>query len=103
MWHDIDAPPSDQQQDKDRSTPPDLLMQAKTRPLLESIAKELKKILPQEIIDQTIKGAEAEKDEAEKGAKQKLLDKLSTPAPPSLTNPDGRTDANPNPAQGNRP
>jgi membrane protein required for colicin V production len=93
MWPDIDTPPSppaadvanstEQPQDKNHSTPPDLLMQAKTRPALDSIAKTLKVLLPKEIIDKTIKGAEDQKAALEKAEKQKMLDTLSTPEPPT--------------------
>jgi membrane protein required for colicin V production len=91
MWPDIDAPPpaavdagAEQKPDKNYSPPPELLVQAKTRPALESVAKTLKVLLPKEIIDKTLKGAEEQKDAAEKAARQKMLDNLSTPAPPAV-------------------
>jgi len=92
MWPDIDKPAAEQQQDKDRNPPPDLLMQAKTRPMLDTLAQTLKVLLPQEIIDKTLKGAEQQKEALDKNAKQQILDTLSTPALPTPGN-ENRTDA----------
>ena len=100
LWPDIDtAKPStdtapkteaEQKQDKDHTTPPDMLLEAKTRPALAYGASVLKEIIPKEMLDKTIKDAEQQRDdaisranaEAEKAAQQKMLDRLSTPVPP---------------------
>jgi len=81
LWPDIDAPPA-QQQDKDRNTPPDLLMQAKTRSAMAYGANLLKGFVPKEMIDEKLKSSEKNLDATEKAAKQQILDTLSTPAPP---------------------
>jgi membrane protein required for colicin V production len=91
FWPDIDKSTSvqiegDQAKDKDRNTPPELLVDAKTRPLLAYGAAKLMVFVPQDMIDKTLKGVEARKVESEKAAEQKALDRLSTPAPPSANN-----------------
>jgi membrane protein required for colicin V production len=92
MWPDIDTPPPptdvvmDQQADKNHNEPPELLMQAKTRPALDYFAKTLKALLPKEIIDKTLKGAEEQKAALEKASNKKMLDTLSTPEPPAPAN-----------------
>jgi len=91
LWPDIDKPPAEktleqQQQDakqQDQNTPPDLLMQAKTRPLLAYGAKELKNIIPKDMIDKTLQGYSGQKKDAQKALDQQILDTLSTPAPPA--------------------
>ena len=96
LWPDIDAQPPAKagertaQQDKDRTMPPELLMQARTRPALAYGSNVLKSLIPKEMLDKTLKNvdereneAEAKaKEEADKAANQKMLDKLSTPIPP---------------------
>jgi len=95
MWPDINEPPkqsiettmvqSPESDNKDHSTPPELLLQAKTRPVLDYFAQTLKALVPKEMIDKTLKNAEEQKDATEKAAKQHMLDNLSTPEPPAPT------------------
>ena len=77
FWPDIDAAPEKQAENKDRNPPPELLLKAKTRPLMAKGADLLKIFVPQEMIDKTLKDAEARKAEAEKAAKQKALETLT--------------------------
>jgi len=104
FWPDIDTLPAtkpadtaqkteaeQQQQDKDHTAPPDLLLEAKTRPALAYGASVLKNIIPKEMLDKTLKDVEQQKTDAEerakaeadKAARQQMLNTLSTPAPPS--------------------
>lgn len=102
LWPDIDtlpAKPADaaqkteaeqKQEDKDHTSPPDLLMEAKTRPALAYGASVLKNIIPKEMLDKTLKEVEQQKIEeqekakakTDKAIKQEMLNTLSTPAPP---------------------
>ena len=93
LWPNIDDMPADKpaateqaEQDKDRNVPPDMLMQAKTRPALAYGARTLKVLIPKELLDKTLKQVEPQKEQAEQAAKQKLLDTLSTPAPIGQSN-----------------
>jgi membrane protein required for colicin V production len=104
LWPDINQPPAEQQQqDKDRNVPPDLLMQAKTRWLMDKGADRLAAFVPKEMIDKSLKGMEAEKNESEKAAEQKELDKLSTPAPPAPAQAPTAVDVNKISTQGSTP
>jgi membrane protein required for colicin V production len=104
LWPDIDKPPAPIQTattepgttdrappaaaDKDHNAPPDLLMQAKTRPILAFGANKLMAFVPQDMIDKSLKKIEEHKEDAEKEAAQKTLDRLSTPMPPQKDNSD---------------
>jgi len=81
MWPDIDAPPVVQLQDKDRNLPPNILMEAKTRPALAYVADKLKIFVPKEMVDKKLKDAETQLNQQQDSVKQGILDKLSTPAP----------------------
>ena len=78
------------QQDKDHTTTPDLLLTAKTRPALAYGATVLKGIIPKEMLDKAVENAEHEKEEAiekakaeaDKNAREEMLNRLSTPEPP---------------------
>jgi len=61
IWPDIDAPSSQRQEDKDHRPLSDLLVKAKTRPLLAFSADMLKKLVPQDMIDEKIKDVEKQK------------------------------------------
>ncbi|MDR3424176.1 MAG: CvpA family protein [Alphaproteobacteria bacterium] len=76
LWPDIDA--SSAQQDKDRNAPPELLLDAKTRPLLAYGADMLKAYVPSALIDKTLKNADGHKEDVEKAA-QKVIDAAPTP------------------------
>jgi hypothetical protein len=98
LWPDIDAqkpnPPAtpeqkteaQKQQEKDNA-PPDLLVHAKTRPMLAYGATIMKGLIPKEMLDKTLRNVEEQKEQAEKEQRQKMLDTLSTPAPPAPTGP----------------
>jgi membrane protein required for colicin V production len=87
FWPDIDKPAVEEktdkpQQDKDRNAPPDLLMQAKTRPVMSWGASKVAILIPQDLVDKGLKKLDEHQDQAERAAAQKTLDKLSTPTPP---------------------
>jgi membrane protein required for colicin V production len=86
FWPDIDAPKNaqaetEQPKDADRNVPPDLLVQAKTRPMLIFGAGLLKEMIPQDMVDKTLKNVEEQNQTAAKTMRQLELDKLSTPTP----------------------
>ncbi|MFA5040243.1 MAG: CvpA family protein [Bdellovibrionales bacterium] len=65
FWPDIDASPAEQQQDADRNTPPEFLLQAKTRPIMAFGADILKPLLPEGFLD---------KDKMKKDANERRLE-----------------------------
>ena len=98
LWPDIDKPPQAavpvtvtttgvnadstvQQGDKDRNVPPDMLLEAKTRPLLAFGGRKLAVFIPKDMIDKTIQNLTVQKNGTQKDMDQKTLDMLSTPAP----------------------
>lgn len=74
LWPDIDSYDPDESQEKNEQAPPALLINARTRPLMAYGAEVVKSIVPKEIIDKTLQGAEEKKKEAEEAAKRKALD-----------------------------
>jgi membrane protein required for colicin V production len=92
LWPDIDAPPAQQQEDKDRNPPPDLLVNAKTRPLMAASSKLLMKLVPKEMIDKQIKNVETQKQGLEQVLHQKALDAVPPPeaAPPVMAPPEDK-------------
>lgn len=83
LWPNMDAPPvaSDEAKEKDHNNAPELLVHAKTRPLMANGADLLTGLLPKEMMDKMLQGVEKEKEDAEKNARQKQLDEMSTPTP----------------------
>jgi membrane protein required for colicin V production len=88
LWPDIDTyqlPKIGEEQTpqaKDHNEPPDLLIQAKTRPALHNGAELLKNFIPRGILDDKLKDIDSVSKNAAAAAKQQMLDTLSTPAPP---------------------
>ncbi len=76
FWPDIDTTEQTQPDDKDRNPPPELLVQAKTRPLMAYGAQALKILVPKEMIDKNLEDIEKKKEEIEKAAREKALDSL---------------------------
>ena len=99
LWPDIDKPPApptetadnaQPQQDKGHYAPPDFLMQAKSRPLVSYGANLLKEILPEKMLDSTLKNAQSQVDAITKEKQQKELDLLSTPTAPAGNSKSGQ-------------
>jgi membrane protein required for colicin V production len=84
FWPNIDTSDNGQQQttDKDPNPPPELLLHAKTRPLLAYGADLLRDFVPKDMIDKTLKGAEAQKAAMEKSARDKALGESPNAAAP---------------------
>jgi membrane protein required for colicin V production len=61
MWPDIDAPAAEQEQDKDRNHPPEMLLGAKTRPMMAFGANILIDLLPQEMVNKQLKKVDGRK------------------------------------------
>lgn len=68
-------------QEKTDDAPPELLMQARTRPLMAYGAKELASLIPKKMIDRTFQTYTDQKNNAQKAIDQRALDMLSTPEP----------------------
>jgi membrane protein required for colicin V production len=81
FWPDIDSPSL--LKDHDRNAPPELLMQARTRPLMAYGANELKVFVPKEMVDKEMKDLEAQKEQMEKAAQEQS----SSGAAPSIPAP----------------
>ncbi len=86
-WPDMDKPADDQ--NKEKSKPPEWVMEAKTHPAIAYGASMLKAFMPeieknkknaQDFVDQEIA---KQKAEAQKAVQQEELDRLSTPAVPN--------------------
>ncbi|MDR3448652.1 MAG: CvpA family protein [Alphaproteobacteria bacterium] len=83
LWPDIDKPATEQTQDKDRNTPPEWLMKARTRPAVAYGAGFLKQFVPQDMVDKTLENYSKQKDAAQKEIDRQTLEDLSTPKPPA--------------------
>jgi membrane protein required for colicin V production len=90
LWPDIDKPTppvaydanGQPVPDKDRNPPPQMLVEARTRPMLAFGASKLTAFVPQDLIDKSLQKIEMHKDALDKADAQKTLDRLSTPTPP---------------------
>lgn len=105
LWPDIDKPASETKTesvqntgdkpaegeakaaDKNPNTPPELLVKAKTRPLMASIGRTLEEFVPKEMIDKHLKEYVDPKGGAKKDLDQKALDMMTTPAPQAPAKP----------------
>ena len=76
FWPDLDTAEQTQQENGERNPAPELLVQAKTRPLLAYGAQVLRILVPKEMINKNLKNIEEQKEEMEKNARQKALDSL---------------------------
>ena len=76
-WPNIDKPPSDD--DKDKSKPPEWLMEARTRPMMARGSAMLKAFIPEKDIEEQAKSFVIQKVESQHDLNQKALDMMSTP------------------------
>ncbi len=98
LWPDIDQPrlheqpethlAADQQQAKTQEPtghwePPEGLLHARTRPLLASGAHLIEGIIPQKLLDETLKKTKVQLDETLKKKKQDSLDAMTAPPTPT--------------------
>ena len=79
IWPDIDTTEAGQQEDKDRNPPPDLLLEAKTRPLMARGADLLAVLVPKEMMDKTLKSVETQKARVESDSSGSSSEKKSSP------------------------
>ena len=89
FWPEIDNPTPQTQEDKDKNQPPEILLEAKTRPLMAFGAKMLEPLLPEQLLNKKPKGSHeretaeqpASSDEPAKGPIDinKLFNKESAP------------------------
>ena len=103
LWPDLDKVQSakaatedeaPQQQEKGHNAPPDFLVQAKTRPLVAYGANVLKALIPEKMLDGTLKNAQSQVDALTKDKQQKALDMLSTPTTPAGNSPTSHNQEN---------
>jgi membrane protein required for colicin V production len=85
-WPDIDKPPDEtktaEAKPREEDKPPELLMEAKTRPAMAYGAKLLEKFIPEKELSKTKQEYNKQKEAAQRMIDQKALDILSTPVPP---------------------
>ena len=77
LWPDIDKPPVEADAsaqpapDKDRNAPPELLMKARTRPMMAYGADRLKIFVPKDMIDKNLKATECRETRPKKPRNKK--------------------------------
>ena len=80
LWPDIDKPPAEQAQDKNRNTPPDLLMEAKTRHMISVGAAKLAFLIPEDLVGKTLQEYTDQKKNVQKEVERQTQEFLGVPS-----------------------